>query len=167
MATLLWVVMLLGRLFCAWLSSRVSQKKIMMVASFGVAAFFTMMLLSGTVPMVSIAVAGLGFCMAGICPMIYSDAAIFTNTYPMATGALLAIGSAGAIAMPTVVGALAESFGFTGGMSAFLVTVCLLMVFATLNVAVKTRRPEAAAESQMAAEYNGLCRLLPIKRYIF
>ena len=152
MATLLWVVMLLGRLFCAWLSSRVSQKKIMMVASFGVATFFTMMLLSGTVPMVSIAVAGLGFCMAGICPMIYSDAAIFTNTYPMATGALLAIGSAGAIAMPTMVGALAESFGFTGGMSAILVMVCLLMVFATLNVVVKTRRPEAAAETQTAAE---------------
>lgn len=145
MATLLWVVMLLGRLFCAWLSSRVNQKKIMMVSSFGVAVFFTTMLLSGTVATVSLSVAGLGFCMAGICPMIYSDAAIFTNTYPMATGALLAIGSAGAIAMPTIVGATAEKFGFTGGMSAILVTVCLLVVFAVLNVVVKTRKPQVAA----------------------
>ncbi|MBE5794928.1 MAG: MFS transporter [Clostridiales bacterium] len=150
MATLLWVVMLLGRLFCAWLSGRVSQKKIMMVSSFGVAVFFTMMLLSSSMLMVSLSVAGLGFCMAGICPMIYSDAAIFTNTYPMATGALLAIGSAGAIAMPTIVGATAEKFGFTGGMSAILVTVCLLMVFAVLNVVVKTRKPQAAAETEAA-----------------
>ncbi len=147
MATLLWVVMLLGRLFCAWLSAKVSQKKIMMTASFGVTLFFALMLFSGSMGMVSVAVAGLGFCMAGICPMIYSDAAIFTNAYPMATGALLAIGSAGAIVMPTVVGVMAERFGFTGGMSAILVTVCLLMVFATLNVVVKTRKPQTGAEA--------------------
>ena len=148
MATLLWVVMLVGRLFCAWLSAKVSQKKIMMVASIGVAVFFSMMLLSSGMAMVSLSVAGLGFCMAGICPMIYSDAAIFTNAYPMATGALLAIGSGGAILMPTVVGAMAERFGFTGGMSAILVTVCLLVVFATLNVVVKTRRPETASAAE-------------------
>jgi len=106
-----------------------------------------MMLLSGNMLTVSLSVAGLGFCMAGICPMIYSDAAIFTNTYPMATGALLAIGSAGAIAMPTIVGATAEKFGFTGGMSAILVTVCLLVVFAVLNVVVKTRKPQVNAEA--------------------
>lgn len=147
MATLLWVVMLVGRLFCAWLSARVSQKKIMMVASIGVAVFFTMMLLSSGMLMVSLSVAGLGFCMAGICPMIYSDAAVFTNTYPMATGALLAIGSGGAILMPTIVGAMAERFGFTGGMSAILVTVCLLVVFATLNVLVKTRKPPEASRA--------------------
>jgi fucose permease len=148
MATLLWVVMLAGRLFCAWLSAKVSQKKMMMVASVGVAVFFTMMLFSSGMTMVSLSVAGLGFCMAGICPMIYSDAAIFTNAYPMATGALLAIGSGGAILMPTIVGAMAERFGFTGGMSAILVTVCLLMVFATLNVVVKTRKPETAPAAE-------------------
>jgi fucose permease len=106
------------------------------------------MLSGSTVPTVSLAVAGLGFCMAGICPMIYSDAAIFTNTYPMATGALLAIGSAGAIAMPAIVGATAEKFGFTGGMSAILVTVCLLVVFSTLNVVVKTRRPPQPVQAE-------------------
>ncbi len=141
MATLLWTVILVGRLVCAALSSKVSQKLLMMVASFGVAVFFGMMLLSGAIPMVTIAVAGLGFCMAGICPMIYSDAAVFTNTYPMATSTILAIGSSGAILMPTIVGAMAERFGFTGGMSAIFVTVLLLMVFSVLNVAVKTRMP--------------------------
>lgn len=139
MATLLWVVMLIGRLVCAALSTRISQKIMMMVSSIGAAVFFVMMLLSGTVIMVTLAVAGLGLCMAGICPMIYSDAAVFTNTYPMATSLLLAIGSFGAILMPTIVGSLAERFGFNGGMSAILVTVLLLMVFATLNVLVKTR----------------------------
>ena len=35
-----------------------------------------------------------------------------------------------------------------GGMSAILVTVCLLMVFATLNVVVKTRKPETAPAAE-------------------
>ncbi len=141
MATLLWVVMLIGRLACAFLSGRISQKKLMMFSSFGVAIFYFLMLQSSTIPMVTLSVAGLGLCMAGICPMIYSDAAIFTNTYPMATSLLLGIGSAGAILMPTIVGTLAEKFGFNGGMSAIFVTIVLLVVFATLNVIVKTRKP--------------------------
>ncbi|MBQ8200274.1 MAG: MFS transporter [Clostridia bacterium] len=145
MASLLWVVMLAGRLICAALSSKVSQKIMMMVSSFGVVIFYYLMLTSSTMTMVSISVAGLGLCMAGICPMIYSDAAIFTNAYPMATSLLLCIGSSGAILMPTIVGSLAEVFGFTGGMSAILVSVVLLMVFSILNVVVKTRKPDIAS----------------------
>ncbi len=141
MASLLWVVMLVGRLTCAMLSSKVSQKKMMLFSSVGVAIFYALMLSSTTMTMVSISVAGLGLCMAGICPMIYSDAAIFTNTYPMATSLLLVIGSVGGILMPTIVGSLAETYGFTGGMSAILVSVVLLMIFSVLNVAVKTRKP--------------------------
>ncbi len=142
MASLLWVVMLVGRLICAVLSSKVSQKKLMMVSSFGVAVFYALMLNASSMGMVTFAVAGLGLCMAGICPMIYSDAALFTNTYPLATSMLLGIGSAGAILMPTMVGSLAEVFGFTGGMSAILVTVVLLVLFSVLNVVVKTRKPQ-------------------------
>lgn len=144
MATLLWLVMLLGRLACAALSTRFSQKIMMMISAIGVAIFYFLMLSASTVPMVTVSVAGLGLCMAGICPMIYSDAAVFTNRYPMATSLLLGIGSTGAILMPTIVGSLAESFGFTGGMSAIFVTIVLLVVFAMLNVVVKTRMPKDA-----------------------
>jgi FHS family glucose/mannose:H+ symporter-like MFS transporter len=127
----------------------VPQKRLMLGASIGVAAFFGTMLLSDTLVMVTLSVAGLGFCMAGICPMIYSDAAIFTNTYPLATSTILAIGSSGAILMPTIVGATAERFGFTGGMSAIFVTMLLLVVFAALNATVKTRVPkEYAGQTQ-------------------
>lgn len=137
MATLLWVVMLIGRLICAALSMKVSQRLMMFVSSIGMAAFFLLMLLSENTTMLTLSVVGLGLCMAGICPMIYSDAAHYTNTYPMATSALLAIGSAGAIVMPTVVGSLAERLGFGGGMSAILVTIVLLVVFSGVNQARK------------------------------
>ncbi|MDO5436429.1 MAG: MFS transporter [Clostridia bacterium] len=142
MATLLWAIMLVGRLGCAWLSSRIHQKKLMLASSVGIAAFFIMMLNASSIPAVTLSVAGLGLCMAGVCPMIYSDAAIFTNAYPMATSCLLGIGSVGAILMPVIVGSLADSLGFGGGMSAILVTVILLFVFALLNTVIRTRQPD-------------------------
>ncbi len=140
MATLLWTVILVGRLTCAWLSKRIAPKKLMLICSALEAGCFAVLLFSSTIPAVTVSVAGLGFFMSGICPMIYADAAEYTNAYPMATGILLSFGSAGGIAMPTVVGALADSYGFSGGMLAILVAIALLVVFAALNVALGGRR---------------------------
>ena len=140
MATLLWAVILVGRLFCAWMSQRVHPKKLMLIASVGEALGFAGMLFAGSIGMVTASVAVLGFCMAGICPMIYSDAVYFTNNYPLATGALLAIGAAGGVLMPTIVGVLADATGFGGGMTAILVAIVLLAVFSAVNAAMKPRR---------------------------
>ena len=74
--------------------------------------------------------------------MIYSDAALFTNAYPMATSFLLALGSLGGIVMPTLVGTLADRSGFSAGMGAVFVTIVLLVVFSILNVIVPTRKPD-------------------------
>ena len=145
MATLLWAVMLVGRLGCAALSAKISQKKLMFISSLGVVGFFILMLSSSSIAAVTTAIAGLGLSMAGISPMIYSDAAVFTNRYQMATSCLLATGSAGSIIMNTLVGALSDRYGFSSGMGAITVAVILLAVMAFLNIVVKTRNPEETA----------------------
>ena len=137
MATLLWVVILVGRLSCAWLSQRVHPRRLMLIASIGEAAAFAGMLFSSSIPAVTVCVALTGFCMAGICPMIYADAAWYTNRYPMATGMLLSFGSAGGIAMPTIVGALADAYGFGGGRTARLGAISALMRCAAANAMLK------------------------------
>lgn len=141
MATLFWVLMLVGRLSCAALSLRFHQKKLLLICSFGVLGFFLMMLTSSSIPMVTVSVAGVGLCLAGMCPMIYADAAVFSNIYPMAMSCLIVIGSLGSVMMNTLIGILADRFGFQGGMSAITVAVVFLMVFSVLNVIVKTRDP--------------------------
>lgn len=137
MATLLWVVILAGRLGCAWLSQRVNPRRLMLIASVGEAAAFAGMVFSTSIAAVTVCVAVMGTCMAGICPMIYSDAAWYTNRYPMATGLLLSVGSLGGIAMPTVVGAIADAYGFGGGMIAILAAILLLVLCAGANVLMK------------------------------
>ena len=142
MATVMWIVMLIGRLGCAALSVRYSPKRIMLISSLGVTVGFAGMLMSGNIVTATVSIVALGLCMSGIGPMIYADASVFTNTYPIATSAILVIGSSGAVIMPTIVGTMAEKFGFTGGMSAIMVSVVLLVVFAVLNVTVKLRAPK-------------------------
>ena len=137
MATLLWAVILAGRLACAWLSHRISPKILMLSASVGMAGCFAGMLSASSVPAVTGCIAGMGFCMAGICPMIYADAAHYTNTYPLATGTLLVFGAAGGILMPALVGFLAQSGGFEGSMAAILVSIVLLTLFAAINTRMK------------------------------
>ena len=143
MATLLWMVILAGRLTCAWLSRRFSQKMMMFIASVGMAACFAGMLAASFVPVVTGCIAGMGFCMAGICPMIYSDAAYYTNTYPLATGTLLVFGAAGGILMPALVGFLAQGGGFEGSMAAILVSIILLVALSAVNTRMKTRKGES------------------------
>lgn len=138
MATLLWAVILVGRLTCAWLSRRISQKILMFIASIGMAACFAGMIFATAVPVVTLCIAGMGFCMAGICPMIYSDAVYYTNTFPLATGTLLVFGAAGGILMPALVGVLAQNDGFEGSMTAIFVSIALLVLFSAINVRMKS-----------------------------
>lgn len=133
MAALLWVVMLAGRLLCAWLSKYVAQKTLLLVSSLGSAVAFGFMLVSSGVAAVTLSVALLGLCMAGISPIIYASSAPYTNRYPLAMGVLFTIGCLGGTLMPLVTGIVAERAGFDGGMSAILVAFVLLIVFAVVN----------------------------------
>lgn len=139
MATLLWLIILVGRLTCAALSKKLPQKQLMAIASVGVGLFLVLMLFSGSILWVTVAVAGLGFCMAGICPMIYSDASVVTNVYPLGTSTLLALGSIGAIITPAMVGALAERYGFTAGMGCILLAVIVLIALSCVNLFMKAK----------------------------
>ena len=133
MATLLWGVMLAGRLLSALLSRRVPQKLLMLLGSVGVLVFFVLLLQGESVATVTGAVVGLGLCLSGICPMIYSDASTITNRYPLGTSGILAIGSVGAIIMPALVGMVADAHGFAGGMGVILFGIVALVALAALN----------------------------------
>ena len=54
--------------------------------------------------------------------------------------AIIRIGSAGGIAMPTIVGALADHYGFAGGMTAILVAICMLVLCSAINVGLKRKQ---------------------------
>ena len=137
MASLLWLVMLAGRLLCVWMTKYISSKKIMLIFAIGSTLFFALMLVSEGAFMIIASVILVGFCMAPISPIIYGSSAPYTNKFPLAMGVLFTIGCMGGTIMPLITGFIAEYYGFDGGMSAILITFVLLIIFAVINLRQK------------------------------
>lgn len=133
LASLLWLIILVGRLTCGMLSRRVKVRSLLLCLSAGVACFFVLLMLGRSLAVITVSIIGLGFCMAAICPLINAQCGPYYGVYSMAVGMTLVIGSVGSILMPMVVGVVASSQGFTGGMSTIVAAVLLLVGMAFLN----------------------------------
>lgn len=133
LASLLWVVILAGRLTCAYLGNRVSKNKLLLLTSISTACFYLLLLATQSLLIITIAIMGLGYSMAGIYPTTISSVGGTIKAYPMAMGVLLMIGTIGAILMPIITGALSDMYGIFAGMSAILVALSLMIVCVVLN----------------------------------
>ena len=134
LASLLWVVILAGRLTCAFWGDRISKKVLLLTTSCGTAAFYLLLLSSSNLKIITIAIAGLGFSMAGIYPTTVSTVGNITKSYPMAMGVLLMLAGIGAIIMPIITGALSDSFGILAGMGVIIGALILMITCVFLKV---------------------------------
>lgn len=139
LASLLWVVILAGRLTTAFIGERIPKKIILTVLSTGTVIFYLLLLSTRNVTTITLAIMGLGFSMAGIYPTTVSTLGSIIKTYPMSMGVLLMISGIGAIIMPIITGALADSFGVLAGMSAIIVATLMMLVFVGLYVFDKSK----------------------------
>lgn len=137
LASLLWVVILAGRLTCAFFGNKISKKLLLLMTSFGTAAFYLLLLSTRDKTVITIAIMGLGYSMAGIYPTTVSTIGNVIKSYPMAMGVFLMLGGVGAIIMPIITGALSEAFGIFAGMGAIVVAIVLMIVFVILHVTRK------------------------------
>lgn len=133
LASLLWAVILAGRLTVTFIGNRVPKKTILIVTSIGTILFYILLLSSRSVPIITLAIAGLGFSMAGIYPTTIANVGTIIKEYPMSMGMLLILGGIGAILMPIITGALSDSFGIFAGMSAIVVAIVIMFVFVIIN----------------------------------
>ncbi|MDF2596418.1 MAG: hypothetical protein K0R69_2759, partial [Clostridia bacterium] len=134
LASLLWAVILLGRLTCAFLGDKVSKKVMLLSTSIGTAAFYLLLLSSQNLTVITLAVMGLGFSMAGIYPITIATIGGTIKAYPMAMGVLLMIGGVGGIMMPIITGALSDAFGILAGMTAIVAAIILMILCVIVNV---------------------------------
>lgn len=134
LASLLWVVILAGRLTCVYLGDRVSKSKLLLITSIATSAFYILLLSTQNIAVITIAIAGLGYSMAGIYPTTVSVAGQTIKEYPMAMGVLLMLGGVGAIIMPIITGALSDAFGIFAGMSAIIIAILCMLLFVIINL---------------------------------
>lgn len=124
--SLLWVVILAGRLTTFFIGDRFQKSTLLIMTSIGTIFFYGLLLTSTNLIGITIAIMGLGFSMAGIYPSTVAAVGNTLKQYPLAMGVLLMVGGVGSIIMPTVTGALADAYGIWAGMSAIIVTIMMM-----------------------------------------
>lgn len=125
MASVLWIMMLAGRLTTAWASERVQKERLLVIMGFGIVAFFFWLLFSRSTALIVIGIMGFGYSMAGIYPTTVSFCGTLIQKYAMAWSFILTMASMGSILMPSVIGRIAEGAGIAYGMSSVVVVVLI------------------------------------------
>lgn len=130
MQSIWWIMMLAGRLICAYLSTRIKNKNalILLMGFLMTISFAFMITATTTVPAV-IGLLGLGLFMAGVYPTVLSTMPSDYNGSMVATGICIGTATIGAILMPSIVGWMANITSITGGMSMILIAnICMVVL---------------------------------------
>lgn len=133
-ASVLWVMILAGRLLTAWLSSKIQKEWLLLVMGFGLVGFFILLLFSSSTPLILTGIMGVGFSMAGLYPTTVSFAGGIIQKYSLAWSFILTIASFGSIIMPSIIGKIAETAGIFYGMQSIIAVVIIDFICITLLV---------------------------------
>ncbi|MCM1252085.1 MAG: MFS transporter [Clostridium sp.] len=138
MASVLWIMMLAGRLTAAGMSERVKKEKMLLFMGIGFAGFFFLLLFSKNTAPIIIGIMGFGYSMAGIYPTTVSFCGRLIQKYSVAWSFILTTASLGSVLMPMIIGRIAQSAGIVYGMSSIVVVVLIdLALIIALNVYVR------------------------------
>lgn len=124
-ASLLWVMILAGRLLTAWLSTKIDKEWLLLIMSVGMVGFFLMLLFSSSTSWILLGIMGFGFSMAGLYPTTVSFAGSIIQKYALAWSFILTIASFGSIIMPSIIGKIAETAGIFYGMQSIITVVVI------------------------------------------
>ena len=134
-ASVLWIMILAGRLLTAWASTKVHKEKLLVCMGLGLVGFFFLLLFSRSLPLILIGIMGFGFSMAGIYPTTVSFTGALIQKYSLAWSFILTLASIGSIMMPSIIGKIAETAGIYYGMSSIVVVV-LVDLFLIIGLAI-------------------------------
>ena len=128
MQSLLWIMMLLGRLSCAIIAGKVNKSRLILFLGSMLLIFFFLLISPVNTALKVIAVLGAGLSMSGIYPTTLSTMDKSYNSSTSATGICIGTASIGAIIMPIIIGHCSDSIGISAGFSSIGVPVMIMVV---------------------------------------
>lgn len=147
-ASVLWIMILLGRLTTAWLSTKVKKEKLLPVMGAGLLIFFFILIVSRSTGWIIFGIMGFGYSMAGIYPTTVSFTGILIQRYKMAWSFILTSASLGSILMPSVIGRIAERAGIFYGMSSIAVVLVVDMLAILVLTGYASRKEKECREAE-------------------
>jgi len=128
----LWIFILIGRLLCAFLSTRLNKNFLLVILGFFQIVFFFLMVSSRNYGLIYMSIFGFGLAMSGTYPTVLATMNPKYNASTIAVGTTIATATVGAISMPIIVGAVAQKIGIAGGLAT--ISIALVCMFALILV---------------------------------
>ena len=126
-ASLLWVMILVGRLLTAWLSTKIEKEWLLLIMSIGMVGFFLMLLFSSATPLILLGI--MDFWLQHGRTLSHHGVSFWCSAiiqkYTLAWSFILTIASLGAIIMPSIIGKIAETAGIYYGMQSIITVVII------------------------------------------
>lgn len=138
-ASLLWIMILAGRLTVAWASTKTKKENLLPIMGVGMIAFFLLLIFSRSTVWIVVGIMGFGYSMAGTYPTTVSFTGNLIQKYPMAWSFILTLAGIGSIIMPSIIGRIAEVTKIYYGMSAIGAVLVVDLVF-ILTLCVYVRK---------------------------
>ncbi len=132
--SLIWAGFLVGRVVCTGLVNRFRSDKLVLVLSLLTLAFYLVMLFCHSLAAIVLGVFGLGLGISGIYTLNIAGISHICRKYTAAMGFYMTITLVGAIAIPSVVGGIAERFNISAGMKVLVVIAAIQLIMSVVNV---------------------------------
>lgn len=137
-SSLLWIMILIGRLLCAAFSQRMNKAGLVILMTISTGVFYLLMISTRDIRVIFPALMGLGISMAGIYPTTLACMGRFTSS-TAAVGTCISTATAGAIIAPSIVGMIAERTSIGGGMAAITAALAVLVALGIFNYVTTPR----------------------------
>lgn len=139
MVSITWVMVMLGRLATAALSSKFEKNKLIFVDCVFTAIFFIMMISTQNIAVIVFSLAGLGFFMAGLYPTCVSSVGRVLKGNTTGMSLFLAMIAMGGIITPQVIGIMADLFDLSGAIATLVINIVVMIVMGIVNVRLASR----------------------------
>lgn len=134
LVSITWVMVMLGRLLTAKLSSRIHKNKLILAFCIATAVFFIMLVSTKNLAVITVAITGLGFFFAGIYPTSVSSVGTIIKGSNTGMSMFLAMAALGGIITPQIVGVVADYMGMTGAILVLAFNAVGMLMLSLLNV---------------------------------
>ena len=128
-----WIVIMVGRLITAYISSRVDKKKLILINCSATAVFFLLLISTQSLLWITVAIVGLGFFFAGIYPTSVAHGGTYIKGSTLGMSLLLGIAALGGIITPQIVGVVADSMGMAAAIMILVVNVVCMVALSVVN----------------------------------
>lgn len=133
LVSITWIVIMIGRLTNAWISTKVSKRVLLLVNCIGSACALFLLISSKNIALITVAMVMIGFFLAGIYPTSIASAGALLKGTASGMALLMAMSALGGIVAPQIVGWIADSVGIAGGISFLVIDAVIMVGFAILN----------------------------------